>query len=117
MAATTITKRNLSGSTSGRGIKVAATATPGTTVHTADATAQDEITLYLTNTDTVDRAATVEFGGTTAPDDNMKFIVPAGETILAVPGIPLTGSVVAKVFAAAANVVVAFGFVNRIVQN
>jgi hypothetical protein len=47
----------------------------------------------------------------------MKFIVPAGETILAVPGIPLTGSVVAKVFAAAANVVVAFGFVNRIVQN
>lgn len=116
MATTTITKRNLSGSTNGRGVKVAATATPGTTLHTADATAQDEVSVYLTNTDVVDRACTIEFGGTTAPDDNMKFIVPAGETILAVPGIPLTNSLVVKAFAAAANVIIAFGFINRIVQ-
>jgi hypothetical protein len=117
MATTTITKRNLSGSTNGRGIKVAATATPGTTLHTADPTAQDEVNVYFTNTDSVDRAVTVEFGGTTAPDDNMKFIIPAGETVLGIPGIPLTNSLVVKAFAAAANVIIAFGFVNRIVQN
>jgi hypothetical protein len=116
MAQTTITKRNLSNSTNGRGIKVVATATPGTALHTADATAQDELSMYVTNTDTVDRAVTIEFGGTTAPDDNLKAIVPAGETILVVPGIPLTGGVAVKAFGAAANVLVVFGYVNRIVQ-
>jgi hypothetical protein len=116
MSTTTITKRNLSGSTNGRGIKVAATATPGTTLHTADPSAQDEVTIYVTNTDTVDRSITIEFGGVTAPDDNLKQIIPAGETVLVVPGIPLTNSLVVKAFAAAANVLVAFGYVNRISQ-
>ena len=117
MASTTITKRNLSGSTNGRGIKVAATATPGTTIHTADATAQDEITAIVTNTDIVDRTITFEFGGVTAPDDNMTFIIPAGETVMCIPGIPLTNSLVVRAFcAAAANKLIVFGFVNRIVQ-
>lgn len=117
MATTTITKRILSGSTNGRGVKVAATATPGTTLHTADATALDEVTVYVTNTDSVDRAVTIEWGGTTAPDDNLKAIIPAGETVLVIPGLIVTGSVVVKAFGAAANVLVAFGYVNRIVQN
>lgn len=110
----TIAKLVPSGSTSGKPIKIAATATVGTTFHTAHATSLDEIYLYLTNTDTTDRNVTVEFGGTTAPDFNIKFVVPAGETILAVPGIPLTGSLLATVFASAANVVNMFGYVNRI---
>lgn len=117
MASTTITKEFLSGSTNGRGIKVAATATPGTTIHTAHATAKDEITCIVTNTDTSDRAIAFEFGGTTAPDDNMTFIIPAGETVMCIPGIPLSGSLVLKAFcAAAANKLIVFGFVNRIIQ-
>jgi hypothetical protein len=109
-----ITKEFLSGSTNGRPIKVVATATPGTTFHTAHATSKDEVYLYATNTDSVDRALTVEFGGTTSPDDLIKATVPAGETILVVAGIPLSNSLVAKAFAAAANVITVHGYVNRI---
>ena len=109
-----ITKEFLSGSTNGRPIKVVATATPGTTLHTANATAKDEIFVFLTNTDTVEREVTIEFGGVTAPDDHMKFLVPPKETILAVAGVPLSNSLLARAFAVAANVITATGYVNRI---
>lgn len=102
------------GSTDGKPVKIVATATAGTTFHTAHATAFDEIWLFLTNTDTVDRTVTVEFGGATAPDWNVKFIVPAGETIAAITGIPLTNSTTCKAFASVANVVNMLGFINRI---
>lgn len=111
-----ITKEFLSGSTNGRPVKIAATATPGTTLHTAPSgtTSKDEVTVYLSNTDTVERSVTVEFGGTTSPDDHMRFLVPPGETILAVPGIPINNGLLVRAFAAAANVVTATGYVNRI---
>lgn len=109
-----MTKEIPSGSTNGKPIKIAATATAGTTFHTAHATAKDEIYMYLANTDTVDRKVTVEFGGVTSPDNHLKFIVPAGETILAIAGIPLTNSLVCAAFADAANVVTMAGYVNRI---
>jgi hypothetical protein len=50
----TFSKIVLSGSTDGRMIKVAATATAGTTIHTGSATATtfDEIWLYAVNSDT-----------------------------------------------------------------
>lgn len=110
----TITKLVPSGSTSGKPIKVVAAATAGTTFHTAHATALDEVTMFLSNTDTVERQATVEFGGVTSPDNLMKFKVPPGESILAIPGIPLTGSLVVGVFADAANVLTMWGYINRI---
>lgn len=103
-----------SGSTDGEPIKIVAVATAGTTFHTAHADALDEIYMYLSNVDTVDRAVTVEFGGVDAPDNHLKFIVPAGETILAIAGIPLTNSKVCAAFAAAANVIIMSGYVNRI---
>ena len=109
-----ITKIKPSASTDGRPVKIAATATAGTTFHAAHATALDEIYMYLSNTDTVDRSVTVEFGGVTDPDDHLVFIVPAGETILAIAGIPVTGSVSVAAFADAANVVTMSGYVNRI---
>ena len=57
MAVTNFTafeKRLLSGSTNGRNIKVAATETAGTTLHTATAVAGefDEVWLYAMNTST-----------------------------------------------------------------
>jgi hypothetical protein len=111
-----ITKQVLSGSTNGAGIKVAATATPGTLLHTAvtGTASLDEIWIYLTNTDTVDRKITIEYGGATAPDQNVKFIVPTGETIIAITGLVLNNGLTVKAFADAANVVNALGFVNRI---
>jgi hypothetical protein len=111
---TTVTKQFLSGSTNGRPIKVVASATPGTTLHTSDATAKDEVWLWVSNTDSVDRAVTVEFGGTTSPDDKIVTIVPAGDTVLVVAGIPISGGLLVKAFGAAANVLTAHGYVNRI---
>lgn len=111
----TYTKVILSGSTNGRNIKVAATATPGTLIHTAHATAIDEIHLWAVNSDTTDRKLTVEFGGTTSPDDTIEITIPAEDGLyLVVPGLTLTNSLVVRAFAATANVLLVNGFVNRI---
>jgi len=110
----TIAKHIFSASTNGRGIKVAATATPGTLIHTADTTALDEITAYVTNTDVADRSVTFEMGGTTSPNDHLTLIVPAGETSLVIPALILTGGVALRAYASTANVLVVFGYVNRI---
>jgi hypothetical protein len=108
-------KELLSGSTNGRLIKVVATATAGTTIHTAHATAQDEIWLYAVNSDTTDRKLTIEFGGTSSPDDLIEQTITAESgLILVVPGLVVTGSVVVRAFAASANVVMIGGYVNRI---
>ena len=88
----TFSKITLSGSTDGRAIKVAATATAGTTIHTASSTTTtyDEVWLYAQNTDTTDRKLTIEWGGTTAPDDLIEFTVKAENGLyLIVPGLVL----------------------------
>ena len=105
----------LTGSTNGRNIKVVATATPGTTIHTAHATDQDELWLWAVNSDTVDRKLTIELGGVTAPDDLIELTIPAeGGLVGVVPGLPLTNSIVVKAFCAVASVVMINGYVNRI---
>lgn len=109
------TKIILSGSTDGRPIKVVATATAGTTIHTAHATNKDEVWLWAMNTDTTARKLTIELGGTTSPDDLIEVtIAPESGLVLVIPGIPLTNSVVVRAFAATANVITIVGFVNRI---
>jgi hypothetical protein len=111
----TFSKVRLSGGTDGRNIKVAATSTAGTTIHTAHATALDEIWLWAVNSDTSDRKLTIEFGGTSSPDDLLEQSIPAeGGLFLIVPGLLLTNSVVVRAFAASANVVLINGYVNRI---
>ena len=114
-------KLRLSGSTGGRPILVAATATPGTLVHATgiSATVIDELWLYAVNTDTTDRKLTVEFGGVTAPDDLIELTIKAESgLVLLVPGLPLSGDGAAarnvRAFAASANVVTILGYVNRI---
>ncbi len=105
----------LSGSTNGRMVKVVATGTPGTTIHTAHATAKDEVHLWAVNSDSTDRKLTIEWGGTSSPDDLIEFTVPAEDGLYAIiPGFRLTGSLVIKAFAATANVIMIGGYVNRI---
>jgi hypothetical protein len=112
---TTYSKVKLSASTDGKGIKVAATATPGTLLHTAHATSLDEIWLYCVNTSATAVKLTVEYGSATAPDDNIEVTVPAEAGLLLVlPGILLTNSLTVKAFAGTTNVLVCHGFVNRI---
>lgn len=111
----TYSKQYLSASTTGKAIKVAATATPGTTIHTASASSQDEIWLWAFNTDTTARKLTIEWGGTASPDDTIEVTIPAeGGTVLVVPGAILGNSLVVKSFCATANVVCVIGYVNRI---
>lgn len=115
-----VAKRKLTGSTDGRPIKVTATASPGTTLHTAvsGATAGtfDEIWLFAYNSDTVSRALTIQFGGTTSPDDHIVVSLPAASTglIAVVPGLILQNATIVRGFAAAANVVTVVGYVNAI---
>lgn len=111
----TYTKEILSGSTDGSPVKVAATATAGTLIHTASATAKDEVYLWAVNTDTTARKLTIEWGGTTAPDNLIELTIqPEAGLVIVIPGLPLTNSKVVRAFAAAANVVNIVGYVNRI---
>lgn len=110
----TFTKQYLSGSTTGKGIEVAATSTPGTLLHTADASAKDEIWLWASNKDSAARVITIEWGGVTVNDDLAEMEIPADDTILIVPGWILGNSLVVRGFGAAANVITVFGYVNRI---
>jgi hypothetical protein len=111
-------KQLLSGSTNGRGIKVAATATAGTLIHTAVAgtSSEDEIWLYAHNTSASGIKLTLEWGGTTSPDDHIEVNVGAEGTglILVAPGILLQNGLVVRAFAGTANVINIFGYVNRI---
>jgi hypothetical protein len=111
----TFSKLVLSGSTDGRMVLVAATATLGTTIHTAHATDQDEIWLWAVNADAVDRKLIIEFGGAMAPGDIIEFTVPAEDGLYQlVPGLILTNSLVCTAFCESTNVVSIGGYVNRI---
>lgn len=63
----------LSGSTNGRAIPVAASATPGTLVHTALAgtTGFDEVYLWVSNVTANAVPLTIEWGGVASPDDHV----------------------------------------------
>ena len=116
----TFTKNHLSGSTDGRMIKVAATATAGTTIHTGPTNTAHfhEVWLYAVNSDTTDRKLTIEWGGVDAPDDLIEFTVKAENGLyLIVPGLVLQGNATAllvRAFCATANVVSIAGYVNEI---
>lgn len=111
----TITKQKLSGSTDGKAVKVAATATLGTTVHTAHATALDEVWIYAVNTSATAVKLTLEWGTGTAADGNIEqTIQPEAGLVLVIPGLILTNSLVVTAFAATTNVILLTGFVNRI---
>jgi len=113
--AQTFTKMKLSGSTDGKQIKVVQTATAGDTIHTADATALDEIWIYAVNSSATAVKLTIEWGQATAPDGNVEVTIPAESGyMLVIPGLVLTNSLVVKAFAGTANVILLNGFVNRI---
>ncbi len=109
-----ITKEHLSeGDGDGEPIAVAATSSPGTTVHTAHATSKDEVHLYLSSIHTSPVTVIVEFGGVDTKN-RIAHIIQPNETICAVPGVCLGNSKLVKVYAGTTNVVNAFGWVNRI---
>jgi len=115
----TVVKNKLSGSTDGTGILVAATSSPGTTIHTATssttATTWDEIWLYAYNGHTAAVTLTIQFGGTTTVTNDVKLDIPYKQgAILIVPGWILQNSLVVKAYAGTTNVIAITGWVNAI---
>ena len=116
----TFTKKKLSASTDGRAIKVAQTATAGTTIHTGSATATtiDEVWIYAVNTSASSVKLTIEWGGVSSPDDLIEVtVLPEAGLVTVIPGLLIVGNatpLVVKAFAGTANVVCINGFVNQI---
>ena len=117
----TFTKTLLSGSTQGRGIKVVAMSSSGTTIHATGTSSStiDEVWLYAYNGDTTARLLTIQWGNTSTPDDDIKINIPAQSgLVLVAPGLTLTGTGSAantiRAYAAAANVITIHGYVNRV---
>ena len=119
----TFTKTLLSGSTQGKAIKIAATTSgsAGTTIHATgtSSTVQDEVWLYAYNSSGSAVVLTVQWGGVTAVDNEIKLSIPslAGLTLV-VPGLILTGTGSAAntiaAYAGTTNVITISGYVNRI---
>jgi hypothetical protein len=115
----TISRIPLSGSTDGRGIKVVATASSGTTIHTATSSTSDcdVVTLYAYNSSASAVNLTLQWGGTTSVDDDIKLAIPATSGLtLVVPDMVLRNSLVVRAYAGTANVVTIHGFANRVVS-
>ena len=116
----TFSKSILSGSTDGKQIKVAATATAGTLIHTGPTNTAHlhEVWLYAVNTDTTDRKLTIEWGAAASPDDLIEYTVKAENGLyLIVPGLLIKGNASAltvRAFAATTNVICISGYVNVI---
>jgi len=109
----------LSGSTNGRPIPIAATATPGTTLHTAVAgsIAFDEVYAWASNITASNARLTVEFGGVSDPGDHLVksyLIPPYSPPIPVATGQPVQGAVVIRAFSDVASAINVVGYVNRI---
>lgn len=109
----------LSGSTNGRPIPVAATATPGTLLHTAvgGTSAFDEIYLYVSNVTGAAATLTLEWGGVTDPGDHavkqLSIAANSGPTLVAA-GLVLNNGLAVRAFSGAASALNITGWVNRI---
>lgn len=115
----TFNKIILSGSTYGKAIKVVATSSSGTLIHTTSATSSniDEIWLYAYNSSVNYETLTIQFGGTTSPDNDIKIqLAPTSGLTLIVAGLILTGasSLSTYAYASTTNVITVSGYVNRI---
>ncbi len=109
----------LSGSINGRAIPVAATATPGTAVHTAVAgtSSFDELYLWASNVTGSAATLTIEWGGVTDPGDHLvkAVSIPANSPPIPIAtGQVLNNGLLVKAFSGTTNAINLTGYVNRI---
>ncbi len=112
-------RKLLSGSTNGRAIPVAATATAGTLIHTSIASSDgfDEVYLWASNVTANAATLTIEWGGVTDPGDHIvkQFSIPAySPPIPIVTGQVLNNGLVVRAFSGTASAINITGQVNRI---
>lgn len=110
------TKILLSGSTDGLPIPVAATATPGTTIHTCGAVGMEDLYLWASNVTGAAATLTLEWGGVTDPGNHLikAYSIPANSgRVPLVFGEPLQNSKVVKAFSGTASAINIGGYVYR----
>ena len=113
---------NLSASTDGKAIKIGATSSPGTLLHTATSSSTpgaggiwDEIWLWAYCANAQDMILSIEFGGATSPDNRIVEVhMPKAGVYPIVSGLILQNSTTVKAFSAGTNAFMISGFVNRI---
>lgn len=108
----------LSGSTDGAIIPVAATATPGTLIHTASATVDemDEVYLYASNVTGTDATLTIEWGGVSDPGSHLvhALVIPANSQAEPVAtGQRIGNGLIVRAFSGTAGAINISGGVNR----
>ncbi len=116
-----ITKQELSGSTDGNPILITVTSgsSSGDLIHTSVAVANewDEVWLWAVNNDTIARLLTLQYGGTTNPNNTVPITIPAQSGLtLVLPGTIMGNGKVLRAICASANKVSVLGYVNRIVN-
>ncbi len=118
--AQTFTKNKLSWNTNWKNLKVTGTTTwTSITVHTAvsGTTNFDEVYIYADNTSASAVTLTIEFWGTTSPDDLIVTSIPANSwPMLIVPWLLLQNWLLVKAFAWSANVITINWYVHNIVN-
>lgn len=116
--AATFTGLVLSGSTNGKPIPVAATATPGTLLHTVGSGTAgfDVIYLFAANVTGAAATLTVEFGGTTNPGDHLVkalSIGPNSGPVAIAVGQRLNNGLAVRAFSGTASAINITGWVDR----
>jgi hypothetical protein len=96
-----------SASVGGTMIAVAATSSPGTTLHTVPVSGLEyqRIKVWAVNIDTVERTLTVQFGGTATKDSIIVKLGPQRGLSLVVPDLKLQKGLIVKAFASVTNTV------------
>jgi hypothetical protein len=115
----TYSRQLLSGSTNGLPVVVAATSSPGTTIHTAltGTTGFDEVYLWASNVTASAATLTLQWGGTTDPTDDLvyEYSIPANSPPIPIAtGQVLNNALVVKAWSQTASAINLTGFVNRI---
>ena len=103
------TRLYLSGSTTGKPIPVAATATPGTTIHTvASVPGYDAVWIFASNVTATAATLTVEWGGTGDPGDHLvkAYSIPANSAPIPIAtGQQMSGGLTIKAFSGTASAI------------
>lgn len=114
-----LTKIPLSASTDGKNILVtSAVVASGSTIHvtTTEASAGqgDEIVLYAYNSSTTGtETLTIQWGGTSDPNDLMEFLIPSKQHVPMINGLILRNNLTIKAASTTANKVTVNGYVVR----
>ena len=109
----------LSGSTNGKPIKISATGSPGTLIHTAinSVSSFDEIYLWVVNNTSGAATLTIEWGGVKDPDDLLckeTSISANSAPAVVIAGATLNAGLSIRAYSNTANALNLIGYVNRI---